>query len=109
MKLWALAAVLGVAAMLSPATADTITGNQLLQWCEANDNNPERAMCLGYVLAMIDAFEATKVICPPKAVTYAQVTDTITKFLRDNPTRRHLPALALASDALHPPFACPKN
>jgi hypothetical protein len=105
--------------MAFPASAQTLTGNELLARCKGQLNH-ERAWCLGYVhgfqsgLFMADALgfrgpNGNGVYCVPMNVTVTQATDVIVKSLEENPATRHDGAALLAFNALVRAFPCPRR
>lgn len=62
-------------------------------------------MRAGYIVSSSEAFVLLNAICPPEGVTNRQAVDIMTKFLKENPARRHELAHTLVRDALRGPLA----
>lgn len=101
-----------------PASAQTLTGNELLARCKAQ--NHERTFCHAYVhglqsgLLMADALgfrdlNGNRTFCFPTSGTVGQATDVIVKSLEENPKTRHEDAALLAFTALIRAFPCPSR
>lgn len=110
------------------ASAENLSGNELLSVCEAKDDSAQLGYCLGYVQGAIEGMkwgisvplfasgeEADQVdkagnailgFCLPTDVTLGQNRDVIVKFLTDNPAERHNSARTLIQDALKQAFPC---
>lgn len=115
------------------ASADNMTGNGMLDACEAPDDSVMGGFCFGYVIGVIEGMkwgaalpfyltaegEATTAktnefadrltrFCAPDSVTYGQYVDVFTKYLQQNPETRHESARTLAQDAFSQAFPCIK-
>lgn len=105
-------------------TPVTVGGNDLLHDC--GSDSPERQMnCVGYLSGVIDTDELDRIagaigksghggisrydFCIPQGVTFGQVQDIITAYLRNNPSTRHFAAVSLVEYALSDAFPCPER
>lgn len=122
-----------IAALLAatPAKADNITGNMLLDACTAPNDLAKAGFCTGYVLALNEglrfgvAYAAiTAGIQPENAsdlnqfsegilryclfgtVEIGQMSDVIVKYLQEHPETRHETARYLSLTALQEAFPC---
>jgi hypothetical protein len=117
----------------SPAFGQTITGNDVLSACEANDTGIKKGFCIGYIVGLwegihwgtfvafrsVGGFEeggaaeandfASMLLgsCVPEHVENSQITDVVIHYLRDNPTSRHESARGLMERAMAEAFPCP--
>jgi hypothetical protein len=102
----------------SPASAQKLTGNELLARCKAE--NDERTSCLTYVQAVGALFtivqtlgvrdrDRTRLYCLPSNVTLDQTVDVVVSFLEQNPAIRHEDAAMLTVAALRETFPCPSR
>lgn len=115
--------------MAFPASAQTLTGNELLARCKGqlsdrrlpNDEN----WCVGflqglfggYTVGLIDRTpapfqkdaSANGSLCLPENVTIGQARDVIVRFLEQNPAMRHGTAAYLSFTALSQAFPCPSR
>ena len=101
-----------------PASAQKLTGNELLARCKAENN--ERTSCLTYVQAVAALFtiagtlgvrepNRTGLYCLPSNVTLDQTVDVVVSFLEQNPSIRHEDAAMLTVAALRETFPCPSR
>lgn len=112
----------------SAASADNLSGNELLSICEANGDLAKAGFCLGYVTGVIegmkwgaaspllmtgtDASEAERIssvvlgFCSPDSATLGQFVDVVTLHLRNHPADRHGSARLLTQAALRDAFPC---
>lgn len=112
----------------SGSIAQNITGNDLLEACEAAPNSMPSAFCLGYVVGLTEgmmwgagslmlmggksAAEADTTArtlldyCPPPEANVRQFVDVIVGHLRANPAERHNSARVQAHTALSSAFPC---
>ncbi len=89
------------------------TGNRLYEDCRS-ENYFNRGYCGGYVTGIVDTIEAmqasgllpARALCVPEGATKGQLTDTVTRYLSENPARRHLDAGSLVPEALKLAFPC---
>lgn len=109
------------------ASAGFYTGNDLYRML--NSTGAERSAALGYVAAISDAQDHSRLLtvvamtvnktwkdkfpyqffCVPENVTSGQLADIVTKYLADNPASRHTDAAALVSTALIATWPCRFN
>ena len=104
-----------VFAVQAPANADsyTMTGNQLLTFCEGQ-NSFSQGMCQGYVLGVADHYLTNGIddilrICIVSRVTRKQVVDVAVAFLQSRPEKRQYIAEGVVWEALHDAFPCKSN
>jgi hypothetical protein len=104
-----------VFAMQAPARADsyTMTGNQLLTFCEGQ-NSFSQGVCQGYVLGVADHYLTNGIdeilrICIVSRVTRKQVVDVAVAFLQSRPEKRQYIAEGVVWEALHDAFPCKSN
>lgn len=78
-------------------TPSVITANQVLGWCESN--NEERVSCMGYLLGFLQGVQVANVgwkaghqLCWPKSVTAGQLFRMFVKSANENPEKLHLDA-----------------
>lgn len=115
--------------MAFPASAQTLTGNELLVRCKGQLSDRRLAnneiWCVGFLLGFFggytvglldgapDAFlkdgNADRSFCLPENVTVSQAKDVIVRFLEQNPETRHQDAALLAFNALIRAFPCPRR
>lgn len=104
--------------MAFPASAQKLTGNELLARCKAE--NDERTSCLSYVQAVGALFtivqtlgvrdrDRNRLYCLPSNVTLDQTVDVVVSFLEQNPAIRHEDAAMLTVAALRETFPCPSR
>lgn len=122
-------AAAGLAAAVSPASAQQISGNELYEACQS-DNTGLAAFCTGYIIGQVEgqSFGAFVVLnrvqpaenaadindrinfflshCTPGAASNEQLRDTVLKHLRENPETRHDPARFEVWRALIGAFSC---
>jgi len=100
---------------MAPAHAQhvsTVTGNQLLEYCESKDAFAQ-GLCDGYITGASDiesmegsAFPDRRRSCTPNTVTNGQMTDVVVKYLKDHPEERHMLAAVLVVEAVTKAFPC---
>ena len=84
------------------------TGDLLLRECT---NTSSLDFCSGYLAGILDTLELTgserglRSNCAPKD-SFAQLRDVVTAYLRNNPAKRHLPAVNLIAAAFFEAFPC---
>jgi hypothetical protein len=110
------------------ASAQTMSGNELLDICESRDNIAKGAYCSGYFQGAVEGLkwgaatasvllgdgsanldEASNAIlgfCIPASVTLGQYRDVSLKYLNDHPETRHKTARILIQLALREAFPC---
>jgi len=98
-----------IAALMVPvmAHAEFMNGNDLMNKMQSDEFVP-RAVALGYVQGIVDAFSRT-VVCVPEHVTAGQVRDLVKSFLETNPAIRHFSADSLALEAISRVWGCKKK
>jgi hypothetical protein len=108
--LWFLAGLAIIANLFEPAVAEKISGfvggNELFESCKS-DNVGVQNICRGYIVGVVDAFDAQRIICTPENVSADQVRDIVVKWLRDHPENRHLQAATLVKAAIPDSWSCP--
>lgn len=92
--------------LASVSSASAIDGNTLHRWCEDKRSDFNAGLCSGYIISSAEAFLLLSTVCLPEGVTNGQAVDVTTKFLKENPARRHELAHTLIRDALRTPFPC---
>lgn len=113
------------------ASAGNLSGNEMLEACEAPDESVMSGFCLGYVIGVVEGMKWGAALpiyaarkgdisiddandfanrltrfCAPDSVTYGQYVDVFLKHLRQNPEVRHESARTLAQDAFSEAFPC---
>jgi len=88
----------------SPVRAEFYTGNELLQRLQS-DSNIEKAVALGFVGGVADAWDRI-LFCPPDGSTVGQARDIALRHLVINPAKRHQAAAGLVADALMEAWPC---
>ena len=95
------------------ASANWLTGNDLLARCES-ENSYDLRECIGYLRGVMDAHVALREwegfmpkYCIPEGVTLGQIEAIVVKRLKENPERRHLIASSLVLNALNNAFMPP--
>lgn len=85
------------------AYADT-TGKDLLVWCQTSE-----LQAVSYINGVYDmiGFLPKGDICPPKSVTGLSVTNTVCRWLGNNPKERHRSSAMATLMALHQTYPCP--
>lgn len=100
-----------------PLQAAFLDGNSLYAECSAPQGDAvyysKASRCMGYILGVYDdmmvmlQLQYRREACAPSGVTAGQIVDIVTKYLRDNPQERHMPAPMLVRIALFEAFpAC---
>ena len=115
------------------AYADTsqphLTGNQVLEYCEAAGDEAKQGFCVGYVVGVVEGMRWGAAVpllrtegpgphldsmvntilsfCLPDGATWGQYRDVIVRYLRENPQSRHASARLLGQLALVESFPCP--
>jgi hypothetical protein len=101
-------AAVAVAAMTSrqaTATGGFLSGTDLYRYCTAITQPYETGACEGYILGVMDRFEASRENahlrhCTRSDMTGEQVKDVVFKYLSDNPQILSQPAWALVTEAI---------
>ncbi|MCX7283067.1 MAG: Rap1a/Tai family immunity protein [Novosphingobium sp.] len=74
----------------TPAHAEWMSGDQLHETCTATAP-VDRAMCLSYVMGVLDGFrDLDRPPRTPLDASAGQVRDAVTRFLEDHPEQRKL-------------------
>lgn len=123
---------LALAMAASPATSQTISGNDVLSACEVADGGIKEGFCIGYIVGLWEgihwgtfvafrsaggfeqggAAEANGFAnmllgsCAPKEVENSQIKDVLVRYLWENPTTRHESARGLMERAMAEAFPC---
>ena len=106
-----LALVLGLSGGEAKARVD---GNKLHEWCGLDEQRWGHGACDGFLAGASGTFhywmslEERKFFCEPNGVTGGQLRDIVTKWLIENPAKRHLAGEVLVGEALIDAFPCPK-
>lgn len=99
--------LLALAVACSPAHADFINGNVLL-----NDINGDtwsaKGFANGYISGVANALDDV-LFCLPNGVTVGQLVDVTSRYLRNNPAQRHKGASLLIVNALVQVWPCKRN
>jgi hypothetical protein len=116
----------------SPVSGQTITGNDVLSACEANDAGVQKGFCIGYIVGLWEginwgAFVAFRSVggfeqggaaeanqfasmllgsCVPVQGENSQIKDVMIRYLQDNPATRHESARGLMERAMAKAFPC---
>lgn len=96
--------ILASALVYGPAHAEFYSGNELLQRLQS-DSNIEKAVALGFVGGVSDAWDRI-LFCPPEGATVGQARDIALRYLVINPAKRHNAAAGLVADALMEAWPC---
>ncbi|MET4512581.1 Rap1a/Tai family immunity protein [Bradyrhizobium sp. I1.7.5] len=111
-------AIIVLASVSRPTTAQTVDGNLLVSWCDANINRErvgdwamKGGSCLGYLLSIVNiqtsgAAVGGKKACIPPNVDMNQIVDVFRGYVRERPEKRHLLAANLAAEAFALAFPC---
>jgi len=108
---WCAIPVLLVQVMSGGAKADFTSGNDLWDWCQANDPMKD-ALCTSYVLGAGETFQVLQVAkqvrfyCIPDKVQNGQAIDIVKLYLGDHPETRQYSAPTLIMLALKEKFPC---
>jgi hypothetical protein len=108
--------------------AQNLSGNELLETCEAQDDLARFGFCIGYISGVIEgmkwgvaapllmsgqtAQEADKTggmflgFCSPEGGTLGQYKDVVVLYLRNNPAERHNTARTQVQSALSEVYPC---
>lgn len=113
----------------APASAQSITGNELHEACTTPSDSHRSGFCSGYVMGIADgtslgatlfaiyagaqtadeAVEAAGIalqICIPEGVVHQQIVEVFKSHLENNPAERHNSAKWLFSNAMQEAFPC---
>jgi len=113
-----------------PAFAETVSGNELLSACEAQDDLAQTGFCVGYLIGTIEglrlgtslpflatmqdaplsdkiaAGETVFGACIPPEANYNQHKDIAVAYMKTHPETRHEAARGLILTALREAFPC---
>ena len=86
------------------SSSSYLTGNKLYEEC----NSTDYSLCLGYVMGVSDALNATKpnLFCAPPSVKASHELAAVVKYLRDHPETWHYSAWTDIGVALALAFPC---
>lgn len=107
-----LAVVLGVAITTAcsvngaNAVAAYQNGNTLWEQC-SGESYASKGRCSGYIIGVVDAlagFDQDSADCVPRSATVGQITDVVSKYLKEHPEDRHLSAASLVKYAVEQAF-----
>jgi hypothetical protein len=87
------------------AFAGTMTGNELLSWCNDKDSPFHQGACDGYINGALDVATHVGSFCAPADVSFGQIREMVLKYLRAKPEARNLTASFLVWEATRT-FAC---
>ena len=93
--------------------AGFLSGNELLQYCESNENGPLNT-CYGYIAGANDYQQAMAgwgyldkpYYCASEGVATGQLVKVVTKYLNEHPENLHLVAGSLVANAMYYAFPC---
>lgn len=88
----------------APASAEFLTGNELLERLRAKDEAP-RILALGYIMGAADAGNTVN-HCLPTNATAGQVRDVVHQWLEKTPTVRHHSADSIVNAMLGLAYPC---
>jgi hypothetical protein len=105
MLILAAAAVAAMTCKQAAAAGGFLSGTDLYRYCIATTQPYETGACEGYILGVMDRFEASRENahlrhCTRSGMTGEQVKDVVFKYLTDNPQIRGQPAWALVTEAV---------
>jgi Rap1a immunity proteins len=96
-----------------------ISGNDLLEFCQAGEpslENPARAFCLGYIAGVLEGWHHATVmhrkipsLCNTQRLTYRQLADMASIYLRDHPEIRPLNASSIIPLLFIDKLSCDPN
>lgn len=93
------------------------TGNELLQDCEASEDDPnywqKDMFCLGYIAGVIEGWNTAQaqyaekpMTCTPTGLTHRQAGLVVLKYMRAHPEELHEAARSLIFRAIYDAFPC---
>ncbi|MBA8881683.1 Rap1a/Tai family immunity protein [Phyllobacterium myrsinacearum] len=109
MRIWRIALfAIACAASVNSAHAGFYNGNDLYNVCKDNTKD-EYILCLGYTQGSADSFDVIRLLskkepCLLSPISGEQVADVVTKYLKNNPDKRHEPGGFLVNKALTEAF-----
>jgi hypothetical protein len=83
------AAIMALVTGQPAAEGKTMTGGDVLEYCERPRGSPLNSFCDRYMVAYIDVDMTRGRLCPPPNVTYAQMKMIVQKFLKEHPELHH--------------------
>jgi hypothetical protein len=92
--------------LLTAAPVVAITGNELRESADLVEKYPgtgSEGLFMGYVLGV---HETLPIFCIPAGVTNRQITEVVSKYLKDHPEELDLSASALVIDAIQTAWPC---
>lgn len=111
----------------TPASAQNLSGNDLLETCSAADPTMQ-GFCVGFIAGLVQGIrygvavpmmlggseteevnrisDSLLMYCPPDAVTNGQYVDLTILYLQENPALRHNPARGLFHNSVMAAFPC---
>lgn len=96
----------------SPASAQFLSGNKLLGYCQGKPGSADFSTCLGFVAGVSDSIGlyqdvllAERVVCVPKT-QLGQVREVVVQYLINTPQKRHEDAAFLSYLAMVAAFPC---
>ena len=94
-------------ALISPAHAYFLDGDELMNHCSANipDERFDPAICVTYIMGAYDGFMFQRLIrnqprCTPRTLTAGQLREVVVEYLLANPDNRGMDASALVWNAI---------
>lgn len=100
---------------LSQTAPPVVNGNQMAEWC-LDDGEFGEIACMFYISGFRQGAEMESIMqkrppkfCVPHNVTNEQLSRTFSKFLREYPEHRHLPAPGLVYMMAATYYACPEG
>lgn len=115
MKKFLCAALFSVAAssalLSNSSSAAPATANQLLAWCQS-ENEEHNAVCMGFLIALENfakaAFNGTRTLaCMPRNTSNQELRDLVVLVLESVSDRQNDNAAVVAMEALASAFPCP--
>ena len=109
--------------MIMPARADYVDGDVLVEWAKeyqrakSGTGNVDSHIYVRrfqvYVMGVHDAHDSllltsgvAPIFCTPDYLSVAQLSETVARFLENNPERKHEPGSILVAAALAEAFPC---
>lgn len=102
------------AALLVPAYAAALSGDELYEMCSGGTS--EVAACTLYVRGVSDTMQTMAAAnngrlgyCPPKNTAFGEMVDLGIRSIRKNPEHSHLPAPAMLAASWVQAYPCKNN
>jgi len=90
------------------AHSQSLTGDELLDWCRENRSTHKDGLCLGFIEGLAEVAAELKLMCAPAdRITRQRMRDVVMDSLESNPAERQLAARSLVLKALQAAFPCP--